>query len=92
MTIVNRDTGAETCAACGTKNPAYAKPGEGLDSMCGGTGYLTCNCGGDGCFCHHHGETICTGCDECEGEANECPMCGCFVCECGDDEHNQEQP
>lgn len=36
-----------------------------LDETCGGTGILYCYCGGDQCYCHHHGETDCPGCDDC---------------------------
>ena len=32
---------------------------------CGGTGYIPCFCGGDGCCCHHHGGIECDGCDDC---------------------------
>lgn len=39
-----------------------------LDESCGGTGILNCHCGGDLCVCHHHGETECFGCPDCEGE------------------------
>lgn len=35
------------------------------EQTCGGTGMLQCECGGDICVCHHHGEVECPGCDEC---------------------------
>jgi hypothetical protein len=38
-----------------------------LDESCGGLGTLNCYCGGDFCVCHHHGETECPGCPDCEG-------------------------
>lgn len=38
----------------------------GLEATCGGLGSLNCFCGGDQCVCHHHGETDCPGCPECE--------------------------
>ena len=49
---------------CGEKNPAYLV--EGLDASCGGSGMLQCRCGGDQCVCHHHGETECPGCPDCD--------------------------
>ena len=47
---------------CGEKDP-YCAPIEGT---CGGSGYLTCLCGGDFCVCHNHGEVECFGCPDCE--------------------------
>lgn len=35
------------------------------ESGCGGSGTITCECGGDFCVCHHHGEYECPGCDDC---------------------------
>lgn len=35
---------------------------------CGGTGFLDCVCGGDFCICHHHGETECFGCVDCNDD------------------------
>lgn len=35
---------------------------------CGGTGTLYCECGGEFCVCHHHGEVECPGCEDCEDE------------------------
>lgn len=40
----------------------------GLDVTCGGLGVLYCHCGGDLCVCHHHGETDCPGCPDCDRE------------------------
>jgi hypothetical protein len=39
-----------------------------LDRSCGGTGELSCECGGDQCVCHHHGATECPGCEDCLDE------------------------
>ena len=41
------------------------------DDGCGGAGYIQCQCGGDQCVCHHHGEYECPGCEDCEGERDE---------------------
>ncbi len=39
---------------------------EALEATCSGRGFLRCLCaGGDGCFCHHHGELTCPGCGDC---------------------------
>lgn len=52
------------CGAKGTADELFDS--DGLDSSCGGTGYVDCYCGGDQCVCHHHGqEQECPGCDEC---------------------------
>jgi hypothetical protein len=47
----------------------------GLDSRCGGSGFLACNRMGDGCCCGFHGEAECYGCQDCD---------------CGDDEYYQD--
>ena len=39
-----------------------------LNGGCGGTGTLQCECGGDICVCHNHGEVECPGCPDCEHE------------------------
>jgi hypothetical protein len=53
---------------CGVANPYYApEPG----GNCGGLGVLECLCGGDLCVCHHHGEILCGGCDDCESEDDD---------------------
>lgn len=51
---------------CGTKG-TYDKlfDDSGLPPTCGGSGHLHCECGGDLCVCHHHGETECPGCEDC---------------------------
>lgn len=38
---------------------------------CGGSGILHCECGGDICVCHHHGEIPCIGCDDCEADEDD---------------------
>jgi hypothetical protein len=39
-----------------------------LESFCGGTGEVSCYCGGDLCVCHNHGSVECPGCPDCEQE------------------------
>lgn len=51
------------CGAQGTYEDLFAP--ECLEYGCGGTGSLNCFCGGDQCVCHFHGETECTGCEDC---------------------------
>jgi hypothetical protein len=37
-----------------------------FEENCGGSGYLECQCGGDQCVCHHHGQEVeCPGCEDC---------------------------
>lgn len=57
------------CGAVGTFDELFVSGG--LDSHCGGMGVLDCHCGGDLCVCHHHGETDCMGCPDCEGEGDD---------------------
>ena len=53
------------CGAKGTYDELFDD--DGLDDGCGGTGYVECQCGGDLCVCHHHGQEVeCLGCDDCE--------------------------
>lgn len=48
---------------CGARNPHFAELGD----LCGGSGVLYCDCGGDSlCVCHNHGEVQCFGCEDCE--------------------------
>lgn len=47
---------------CGVENPLYS---DDLESMCGGSGFLSCECGGDFCVCHWHGGVDCDGCGDC---------------------------
>ncbi len=51
------------CGATGTYDELFA---DDLDDGCGGTGELTCYCGGDQCVCHHHGHAECPGCEDCD--------------------------
>ena len=53
------------CGASGTYDELFDD--SGLPPRCGGLGVLDCECGGDQCVCHHHGETECPGCPDCEG-------------------------
>jgi hypothetical protein len=53
---------------CGATNPHYDE--SAYFGGCDGYGYRTCNCAGDSCACHHHGEVECPGCDDCEGEGD----------------------
>lgn len=55
-----------------------------LPSTCGGTGTLRCECGGDLCVCHNHGEVDCDGCRDCEPR-DPCRYCGEIACSCDDD-------
>lgn len=51
------------CGAQGTYDELFDD--SCLEDSCGGTGTLHCECGGDQCVCHHHGEADCPGCDDC---------------------------
>ena len=42
-----------------------------FEQGCGGSGVLNCECGGDFCVCHHHGEIDCPGCEDCEPDDDE---------------------
>ncbi len=44
---------------------------EVFSSHCGGTGVLHCECGGDICVCHNHGEVDCPGCADCDIDDND---------------------
>ncbi len=50
----------DTCW-CGVDAPYFAP----IDATCGGLGTIYCECGGDQCVCHWHGEIDCDGCDDC---------------------------
>lgn len=52
------------CGAKGTYDELFDD--SGLENCCGGTGFVNCECGGDICVCHHHGEAECPGCLDCE--------------------------
>lgn len=51
------------CGATGTADELFSD--YIYSQTCGGSGYLNCQCGGDFCFCHHHGEVECYGCEDC---------------------------
>lgn len=53
------------CGAQGTYDELFDDAG--LERGCSGTGMIHCDCGGDFCVCHHHGEAECPGCEDCEG-------------------------
>lgn len=60
-----------------------------LDDSCGGMLTVHCHCGGDLCVCHHHGETECPGCPDCEGLDDEPDVDlgreeTAWVCGCGE--------
>lgn len=54
------------CGAKGTYEELFDD--EYLDKRCGGSGILYCQCGGDLCVCHNHGEVQCFGCQDCEDD------------------------
>lgn len=57
---------------CGAKGkPSELFDDSGLPRTCGGMGVLNCECGGDLCVCHHHGEVDCYGCEDCEGDDDD---------------------
>ena len=51
------------CGAKGTYEELFDD--SGLSCGCGGTGSIACECGGDICVCHHHGQVECPGCVDC---------------------------
>jgi len=53
---------------CGEWITAEDLESDSLDASCAGTGELNCHCGGDTCVCHLHGEAVCVGCPDCDGE------------------------
>jgi hypothetical protein len=55
------------CGAKGTYDELFAP----LPTRCGGSGMLYCECGGDLCVCHNHGEMDCDGCPDCEGDDDD---------------------
>lgn len=57
------------CGAEGTYNELFDD--SGLPPDCGGSGMLNCECGGDLCVCHHHGEVECPGCEMCKHDDDE---------------------
>ncbi len=55
---------------CGAKGK-YEEMFAPMPSRCGGSGYMECECGGDLCVCHNHGEMECFGCPDCEGDSDD---------------------
>jgi hypothetical protein len=60
---VSIDVAPDRCW-CGVENPYFAP----LPPTCGGYFVYECDCGGDQCVCHWHGEVECDGCPDCEGD------------------------
>lgn len=56
------------CGARGTYEQLFD---DDFDDGCGGSGTLTCHCGGDFCSCHNHGEAECPGCPDCDDGEDE---------------------
>ncbi|KKN41849.1 hypothetical protein LCGC14_0719090 [marine sediment metagenome] len=55
------------CGATGTYDKLFDASGlPPYPQGCGGSGMLICECGGDQCVCHHHGEVECPGCEDCD--------------------------
>jgi len=52
------------CGAVGTFEELFDSAV--YSQTCGGSGLLDCECGGDFCVCHHHGEVECDGCEDCD--------------------------
>lgn len=53
---------------CGAEQPYYAP----IVDHCNGLGTIECECGGDICVCHWHGEAPCPGCGLCEPHDFDC--------------------
>ena len=54
---------------CGEKGPYSEMCDSSVFAQgCGGTGMIYCECGGEFCVCHNHGEIECPGCEDCEGD------------------------
>lgn len=66
---VDGDRGFEAPCWCGEQQAWYSL--SFLRRRCGGSGYLSCYCGGDFCVCHHHGEAECFGCADCESPGDD---------------------
>ena len=58
------------CGAKGTYDQLFDDSGLPANG-CGGSGVMYCECGGDQCVCHHHGEVQCDGCDDCRPEDHD---------------------
>lgn len=50
------------CGATGSYDELFAP----IPDRCGGAGFFDCDCGGDLCVCHNHGEVECFGCEDCD--------------------------
>lgn len=59
------------CGAKGTYDELFDD--DCLERGCGGSGTLHCECGGEFCVCHHHGEVECPGCEDCEDGEDDYP-------------------
>lgn len=57
------------CGATGTFDELFDQ--DVYEQHCGGSGTLHCECGGDFCVCHHHGEVECEGCPDCEADEDD---------------------
>ena len=57
------------CGAKGTFEELFDS--EVYEQTCGGSGILNCECGGDFCVCHHHGEVECDGCEDCDDQDDD---------------------
>lgn len=72
--IRDEETGEQGFIAdcwCGVKEAWHSV--SGLPLGCGASGTLHCECGGDLCVCHNHGEVDCDGCEDCDWEySDEC--------------------
>jgi len=80
------------CGVVGTASELFDD--DVYSQNCGGTGYLVCECGGESCVCHHHGQVECPGCEDCDDtdydwyDDGYCPHCdgiGEGPCVCDDD-------
>lgn len=51
---------------CGEEGPLSAMCDFAVyEQECSGSGVLYCECGGEFCVCHNHGEVECPGCSQC---------------------------
>jgi len=57
------------CGVSGTYDELFDDAG--LPDTCGGLGVRYCECGGDLCVCHHHGEVPCEGCEDCNASPED---------------------
>ena len=65
MTGYGREIFTCWCGAEGTYEQLFDDAGI-PPGPCGGIGIKHCECGGDQCVCHHHGEVQCDGCEDCD--------------------------